>query len=82
MQAQYLSLRGARVCRLSTCGSEVLEHRLSSCRTWAQLLYGIWNLPRPGIEPMSPVLAGRFLAMVPPREVLKYTNFKVILKHS
>ena len=56
--------------------------RLSSGNVWPRLLRGIWNLSRPGIEPMSPALAGRFLATVPPREVLKYTNFKVILKHS
>ena len=55
--------------------------RLSSRSAWAPLLHGIWNLPRPGIEPMSPALVGRFLATVPPREVLKYTDFKVILKH-
>ena len=26
----------------------------------------MWNLPRPGIEPMSPALAGRFFFTVPP----------------
>ena len=26
----------------------------------------MWNLPRPGIEPMSPALAGRFLTTGPP----------------
>ena len=26
----------------------------------------MWDLPRPGIEPMSPALAGRFLTTVPP----------------
>ena len=33
-----------------------------SCSTRAQL----WNLPRPGIEPTSLVLAGRFLFTAPP----------------
>ena len=33
----------------------------SSCGAWAQLCCSLWNLPRPGIECMSPVLAGRFL---------------------
>ena len=28
----------------------------------------MWNLPRPGIEPMSPVLAGRFFTTKPPRK--------------
>ena len=26
---------------------------------------GVWNLPRPGIEPMSPVLSGEFSSTVP-----------------
>ena len=42
------------------------EHRLSSCGTRAQLLLGTWDLPRPGIKPMSPTLAGRFLSTMPP----------------
>ena len=41
-------------------------HRLSSCGSWAQLLHGIWDLPRPGLEPMSPALAGRFSTTAPP----------------
>ena len=28
-----------------------LEHRLSGCGTRAQLLRGIWDLPRPGVQP-------------------------------
>ena len=37
-----------------------LEHRLSSCGTWPLLLCGVWGLPGPGIEPISPALAGQF----------------------
>ena len=33
----------------------------SSCDTWAWLLHRIWNLPGPGIKPLSPALAGGFL---------------------
>ena len=51
---------------LSSCGSEALERRLSSCGTWAYLLFGMWDLPQPGLEPMSPALAGEFLSTVPP----------------
>ena len=43
-------------------------HRLSSCGAPAQLLHGIWNLPRSGIEPASPALAGRLLSTLPPGE--------------
>ena len=45
---------------LSSCGSRALECRLSSCGTQAYLLHGMWDPPRPGLEPMSPVLAGGF----------------------
>ena len=31
----------------------------------------MWDLPGPGLEPVSPALAGGFLTTVPPREVLK-----------
>ena len=51
---------------LSGCGSQALEHRLSSWGTRAQLLSGMWDLPRPGLEPMSPALAGRFPITAPP----------------
>ena len=45
--------------RLQTC-------RLSNCGSRALLLRGMWDLPRPGLEPMSPALAGRFSTTVPP----------------
>ena len=51
---------------LSSCGSQALERRLSSCGAQAQLLHGMWDLPGPGLEPMSPALAGGFLTTVPP----------------
>ncbi|KAM7238053.1 hypothetical protein CapIbe_011011 [Capra ibex] len=38
----------------------------------AQLLLGMWDLPRPGIEPMSPALVGRFLTTGPPGKVPVY----------
>ena len=40
--------------------------RLSSCGSRAQLLRGMWDLPRPGLEPVSPSLAGRFSTTAPP----------------
>ena len=51
---------------LSSCGSQALECRLSSCGTQAQLLHGMWDLPGPGLEPVSPALAGGFSTTVPP----------------
>ena len=45
----------------SRCSSQALEHRLSSCGKWALLLRSMWDLPRLGIEPVSPALASNFL---------------------
>ena len=39
---------------------------LSSCGTRALLLRSMWDLPGPGIEPVSPSLAGVFLTTAPP----------------
>ena len=43
---------------LGGCGSQALELGFSSCGTQAQSLRGVWNLPGPGIEPVSPALSG------------------------
>ena len=51
---------------LSTWASVVAAHRLSSCGARAQLFRGMWDLPGPGLEPMSPALAGGFLTTAPP----------------
>ena len=56
---------------LTIAASLVAEHklqmcRLSSCGSRAQLLLGMWDLPRPGLEPVSPALAGRFSTTAPP----------------
>ena len=52
--------------RLSSCGSQAREHRVSSWSAGAQLLCGRWGLARLEIEPVSPALAGRFVSSVPP----------------
>ena len=53
-------------------------HRLSSCGSRAQLLRGMWDLPRPGLEPMSPALAGGFSTTAPPGK----PSFVYFLKNS
>ena len=45
---------------LSSCGARSVERRLSSCGARTQLLRGMWDLPGPGLEPVSPALAGGF----------------------
>ena len=56
---------------LTIAASLVAEHRLltrklSNCGSRAQLLRGMWDPPRPGLEPASPALAGRFSTTAPP----------------
>ena len=56
---------------LTIVASLVVEHRLqtrrlSNCGSRAQLLRGMWDPPRPGLEPVSPALAGRLPTTAPP----------------
>ena len=60
-----LQSTGSRCTGFSSCGSQALEHRLSSCGTRASLLRGMWDLPGPGLEPMFTELAGGFLTTAP-----------------
>ena len=65
----FIAVRGP----LTIVASLVAEHRLqtrrlSTCGSRAQLLRGMWDLPRPGLEPVSPALAGRFSTTVPPEK--------------
>ena len=53
---------------LSSHGSRAPQRRLSSCGAQAQSLCGTWDLPRKGIEPVSPALASGLPATVPPGE--------------
>ena len=62
---------------LTIVASLVAEHRLqtrrlSSCGSRAQVLRGMWDLPRPGLEPVCPALAGRFPTTAPPGKPLSY----------
>ena len=62
---------------LTTAASLVADHRLqtrrlSSCGSRAQPLRGMWDLPRPGLEPVSPALAGRLSTTVPPAKPYHY----------
>ena len=57
--------------RLQTC-------RLSNCGSRAQSLRGMWDLCRPGLEPVSPALAGRLSTTAPPG---KPQNHYVFLDH-
>ena len=67
----FIAVRGP----LTIVASLVAEHRLqmrrlSSCGSRAQLLRGMWDLPRPGLEPASPALAGGLSTTEPPGKPL------------
>ena len=51
---------------LGVWASVVVTRGLSSCGMRAQLLRGMWDPPRPGLEPVSPALAGGFPTTAPP----------------
>ena len=84
----FIAVRGPLTIAASLVGEHRLQmRRLSSCGSWAQLLRGTWDLPRPGLEPVSPALAGRFSTTVPPGKpmqcffngsVLKWTQDLVL----
>ena len=68
----FIAVRGP----LTVVASRVAEHRLQTCRlsscgTRAQLPCGVWDLPGPGLEPVSPALAGRLSTTAPPGKPLK-----------
>ena len=51
----------------SCCGAWALGRLgFSNCGPRAYLLCGMWDPPGPGIEPVSPALAGRFPTTGPP----------------
>ena len=63
----FLAVRGPfTIAAPPVAGHRLQTRRLSSCGSRAQLLHGMWDLPRPGLEPLSPALAGRFSTTAPP----------------
>ena len=63
----FVAVRGLLIVVASPNAEHGLQtRRLSSCGSRAQLLRGMWDLPRPGLEPVSPALAGGFITTAPP----------------
>ena len=65
----FIAVRGP----LTVAEHRLQTRRLSSCGSRAQLLRGMWDLPRPGLELVSPALAGRFSTTAPPGKPLYST---------
>ena len=75
----FIEVRGPlTIAAPPVAGHRLQTRRLSSCGSRAQLLHGMWDLPRPGLEPVSPALAGRFSTTAPPGMPLILTSIAVI----
>ena len=76
----FIAVRGP----LTIAASLVAEHRLqtrrpSNCGSRAQSLRGMWDPPRPGLEPVSPALAGRLPTTAPPgKPRYRFLNNEII----
>ena len=82
--ALFIAVRGPfAIAAPPVAGHRLQTRRLSSCGSRAQLLRGMWDLPRPGLEPVSPALAGRFSTTVPPGKppVIVFINIKFVTRH-
>ena len=56
-----LQSMGSGYTAFSSCSLWAPDCGLRSCGSWAMLPLGMWDLPRPGTEPVSPVMTGGFL---------------------
>ena len=63
----FIAVRGPLTIAASPAAEHKLQtRRLSNCGSRAQPLRGMWDPPRPGLEPVSPALAGRLSTTAPP----------------
>ena len=67
----FIAVRGPLTIAVSFVAEHRLQtRRLSNCGSGAQLLRGMWDPPRPGLQPVFPALAGRFSTAAPPGKPL------------
>ena len=75
----FIAVRGPfTIAAPPVAGHRLQTRRLSSCGSRAQLLRGMWDLPRPGLEPASPALAGRLSTTAPPGKPPLNTFLKIL----
>ena len=80
-----IAVRGPLTIAASLAAEHKLQmRRLSSCGSRAQLLRGMWDPPRPGLEPVSPAPAGRLSTTAPPGKppyvVLTFKKYMLYLR--
>ena len=78
----FIAVRGP----LTVAASLVAEHRLQTRRLSSggsrdQSLRGMWDLPGPGLEPVSPALAGRFSTTAPPGKPYFFPFYGRVIFH-
>ena len=62
----FIAVRGPLIIVASLVAEHMLQtRRLSNCGSRTQPLRGTWDLPRPGLEPVSPASAGRLSTTAP-----------------
>ena len=79
VQASHCSGLWRRARAPDEWASVVVALRLSSCGAQAQPPRGMWDLPQPGIKPVSPALAGRSLTAGPPGKPVALSLLRVVL---
>ena len=63
----FIAVRGPlTIAAPPAAGHRLQTRRLTSRGSRAQALRGMWDLPKPGLEPVSPALAGRLSTTAPP----------------
>ena len=68
----FIAVRGPLTIAASLAAEHRLQtRRLSNCGSRARPLCSMRDLPRPGLEPVSPALAGRLSTTAPPGKPLK-----------
>ena len=74
----FITVRGPPTIAASLVAEHRLQQRrLSNCGSRAQPLRGTWDLPRPGLELVSPALAGRLSTTAPPGKPCPFHSLSV-----
>ena len=68
-------------CGFSCCRAWALGYRCRPRGAQAELRRGMWDLPRPGIKPVSPATVGGFLATAPPGKSWILQSYSLPLGH-
>ena len=79
----FITVRGPLIIAASLVAEHRLQtRRLSNCGSRAYLLRGMWDLPRPGLKPVSPALAGGLSTTAPPGKPRIYFFMTIFLQIS